>query len=98
MAEERKNKTIVKAAKKSAAAKDGREKTEKTGIAAKIKKFIKDYRSEMKKIVWPTRPQVIKNTGVVLVAIIFVAAIVGVLDLIFGMGINAISGLGQNLK
>ena len=89
MAEEKKGvsktKTIVKAEKKNVG--------EKAGLGTKIKKFFKDYRSELKKIVWPTRPQVIKNTGVVLVAIIFVAAIVGVLDLIFGLGINALSGL-----
>ena len=91
---ERKNKTIVRAAKKSVTMKDGKEKT---GIGAKIKKFFKDYKSEMKKIVWPTRPQVIKNTGVVLVAIIFVAAIVGVLDLLFGLGINALSEIGKNI-
>jgi len=92
MAEEKKGKAakaIVKAEKKSAPAK------EKMKLGARIKKFFKDYRSEMKKIVWPTRPQVIQNTGVVLVAIIFVAAIVGVLDLVFGLGINALSSINR---
>ena len=85
MAEEKKVKAnIVKA-----------EKKEKKKLGSRIKKFLKDYKSEIKKIVWPTRNQVIKNTGVVLVAIIFVAAVVGVLDLIFGLGINALSGLGS---
>jgi len=89
MANEKKGKTIVKAEKKSAPAK------EKMKLGARIKKFFKDYRSEMKKIVWPTRQQVIKNTGVVVVAIVFVAAIVGVLDLVFGLGINAISAINR---
>ena len=71
-------------------AKDGKEKMK---LGARIKKFFRDYRSEMKKIVWPTRSQVISNTGVVLVAIIFVAAIVGLLDLAFGTGI--IGALGK---
>ena len=92
MAEEKKVKTIVKAEKKSAPAK------EKVKLGARIKKFFKDYRSEMKKIVWPTRQQVVKNTGVVLVAIVFIAAIVGVLDLIFGLGINALSSLGSRIN
>lgn len=87
--EAKKGKTIVKADKKSPpATKDGKEKMK---LGARIKKFFRDYKSEMKKIVWPTRPQVIQNTGVVLVAIIFVAVVVGILDLVFGLGINALS-------
>jgi len=62
-------------------------------LREKIKKFIRDYRSEMKKIVWPTRSQVIQNTGVVLIAIVFIAALVGLLDLAFGTG--AINLLGK---
>ena len=90
MAEEKKNKpAIVKAEKKAAPVK------EKKNFGQRIKKFFKDYRSELKKIVWPTRAQVIKNTGVVLVAIIFISAVVGVLDLLFGLGISALSGLGE---
>jgi len=92
MAEENKNVKPVKSDVKIG--KDGKEKLK---LGAKIKKFFKDYRSEMKKIVWPTRPQVIQNTGIVLVAIIFVAAIVGVLDLIFGLGVKALAGININL-
>ena len=82
MAEESKNTKPVKTGK------DGKEKMK---LGARIKKFFRDYKSELKKIVWPTRPQVIQNTGVVLIAITFIAAVVGVLDLAFGTGV--ISGL-----
>ena len=88
MAEEKKSKAVVKSDTKI-----GRDGKEKLKLGPRIKKFFKDYRSEMKKIVWPTRPQVIQNTGVVLIAIIFVAAIVGLLDLAFGTGI--IGALGK---
>ena len=94
MAEEKKGKNIVKAEKKNPVGKDGKEKM---SLGAKIKKFLKDYRSELKKVVWPTRQQVIQNTGVVLVAITFVAAVVGILDFGFGMGVKAISSIGQNM-
>ena len=72
-------------------------KTDKNGkpkmkIGERIKKFFRDYKSEMKKIVWPTRPQVIQNTGVVLIAIVFIAAIVGILDLAFGTGVISLLG------
>ena len=95
MADEKKPNTAAKTVKKTVAVKNSKEKMK---LGARIKKFWKDYQSELKKIVWPTRPQVIKNTGVVLAAIIFVAAIVGVLDLLFGLGVNALSGLGQSLR
>ena len=79
--------------------KKSRDGKEKIKLGARIKKFFKDYRSEMKKIVWPTRTQVIKNTGVVLTAIIFIAAVVGLLDLIFGTGlIRLLSKIGEMIK
>jgi len=90
MAEEnKKEKTIVKAEKK-VKAKDGKEKMKLTD---RIKKFFRDYKSEIKKIVWPTKDDVFQSTGVVLIAIIFVAVVVGVLDLVFGLGVNALSGI-----
>jgi preprotein translocase subunit SecE len=88
-----KNGKIAKAEKKTTVAVKAASGKEKMKLGARIKKFFRDYRSELKKIVWPTRPQVIKNTGVVLVAIIFVAAVVGVLDLVFGLGISALGRL-----
>jgi len=72
---------------------------EKMKLGARIKKFFRDYRSEMKKIVWPTRSQVIQNTGVVLISIIFIAAVVGLLDLAFGTGIiNLLSKIRELIK
>ena len=87
MAEENKNAKAVKLDK------NGKEKLK---LGARIKKFFRDYKSEMKKIVWPTRPQVIQNTGVVIVAIIAVAIVVGLLDLLFGTGL--VVGLLGKLK
>jgi len=87
MAEEKKTEKNVKAVKTNKAGK------EKMKLGARIKKFFRDYKSELKKIVWPTRPQVIQNTGVVIIAIAFIAVIVGLLDLAFGTGI--INGLDQ---
>jgi len=66
---------------------------EKVKLGARIKKFFKDYKSELKKIVWPTKQQVIKNTSVVVFVIIVIAAFIGVLDLIFGLGIKALANL-----
>ena len=45
--------------------------------------FWKDFKAELKKVIWPTRSQVINNTIVVLVIVLIVAALCFVLDLAF---------------
>ena len=78
------------------------EKTEKKkGFFAGIKRFFKniakffrDTRSEMKKVVWPNKKQVINNTLVVLVVVLIAAIDLVALDALFGF---AISGLFQLL-
>ena len=91
MAEESKN-SKPEVSKKSPE-KSNKPAKEKVKFSVKFKKFIRDYKSEIKKIVWPTKQQVIKNTSVVLFVIIIIATFVGVLDLLFGFGINAIARL-----
>lgn len=49
----------------------------------KQKHFWKDFKAELKKVIWPTRSQVINNTIIVLVIVIVVTAICFVLDLAF---------------
>ena len=56
----------AKEAQKNAAKKEGKEKL---GFFAKIAKFFRDYTSEFKKLVWPTRQQLAKNSAVVLVSV-----------------------------
>ncbi len=58
-------------------------KQKKPSIWTKIKKFWKDYRSEFKKLVWPTPKQLLKNSAVVLVSVIVVGAVLSLVD--FGL-------------
>ena len=46
-------------------------------------KFFRDLKSERKKVTWPTAKETTKQTGVVIVELVAVAAIVGILDLAF---------------
>lgn len=55
-------------------------KTKKLGFGARMKKFFKDTKSELKKVTWPTKEQLIHNTGVIIVFIIIITAILSVLD------------------
>ncbi len=59
-------------------------KTEKPEKAKKVQKhFWKDFKNELKKVIWPTRSQVINNTLIVIAIVLVVTAIVFVLDFAF---------------
>ena len=60
-------------------------KTEKKpSFFSKVSKFVRELKSEAKKVVWHKPKQVVNNSLVVIVSIIIVGAFVGVLDLFFG--------------
>lgn len=50
----------------------------------KLKKFVKGAWSELKKVHWPNRRELVSFTGVVLVAVIFVAVLIFAVDSILG--------------
>ena len=56
----------------------------KPNIFSRMGKFFKDCRSEFKKLVWPTKRQLAKNSSVVLVSMIVVGACLSLVD--FGLG------------
>ncbi len=72
-------------AKKPVAKKDKKER--KAGIV----KFFRSVISEMKKVTWPTRKELVNYTIVVIVVVIIVAAVVGVMDLGFGQLLQLIT-------
>lgn len=47
------------------------------------KHFFKDFKAELKKVIWPTPKQVVNNTVAVVMIVIITAVIVLVLDLAF---------------
>jgi len=46
----------------------------------KVFKYFRELKAEFKKVVWPTKKQVVNNTGVVIVAMIFSGIILLGLD------------------
>ena len=46
----------------------------------KVVKWLKEARVEFKKVVWPTKKQVINNTGVVLTVMAICAVFIGLID------------------
>jgi preprotein translocase subunit SecE len=55
----------------------------KAGFFKKTARFFKDLKSEFKKIVWPSKKQVINNTGVVLAFMAITAIAIWLLDYLF---------------
>ncbi len=47
------------------------------------KSFFKDFKAELKKVIWPTPKQLVNNTAAVVVIVIITAAIVFALDFAF---------------
>ena len=59
-----------------------------------ISRFFRDTRGEMKKVVWPSRKQVINNCIVVLVFVVLAAVLIFLLDLGFQYLMSFLFGLG----
>lgn len=68
------------------------ENTEKKSFGSRIAKFWRDFRSEMKKIVWMSGSDLRKNSILVLVAVVVISAVIGLID--FGLS-QAIGALGK---
>ena len=59
----------------------------------RVREAWRGFKSETKKIVWPSWKQVFKNTLVVLVIVIICAVVIGALDYAFSGGIQALVDL-----
>ena len=63
------------------------------------KHFFKDFKAELKKVIWPTPKQIVNNTIAVITIVIITAVIVFALDTVFNLlndkGINRIK---ENIK
>lgn len=66
----------------------------------KQKHFWKDFKAELKKVIWPTKSQVVNNTIIVIVIVIIVTALCFILDLAFEAlntyGIDKLKATVQN--
>ncbi|RSM75375.1 preprotein translocase subunit SecE [Kibdelosporangium aridum] len=69
---------------------DGKEK--RAGMFSRLFRFLKEVVAELRKVIWPTRKQMITYTAVVLVFLAVMVAIIAGLDLGIGRGVQAIFG------
>ncbi|NMA84628.1 MAG: preprotein translocase subunit SecE [Epulopiscium sp.] len=55
-----------------------------------VQKFYKGFKSEFKKIIWPNRQTLLKQTTTVIVLSVLVGVIISVMDFVIGTGIHLI--------
>ena len=60
---------------------------------ASKKSFFKGLKAEFKKIIWPSRDKVVKESGVVLVISVVLGLVIFGVDILIKLGLGAILGL-----
>lgn len=80
-----------KAAKK-AEKKRQKEAGEYKGIFKRMALFFRQMVAELRKVIWPTRKELLNYTWVVLVFVVIMGAYIGVLDFVFSRGVLAVFG------
>ena len=59
----------------------------------KVRKYFRELKSELKKVVWPTPQQVLKNALVVCGCVLVVGIFIWLFDFVAGIGIDGLIGL-----
>lgn len=58
--------------------------TKATRMRAKMARFFKEVKSELKRVIWPTRKQLVNNTATVLMGCLIIGIFIWLADLAFG--------------
>ena len=59
-------------------------------MATKLGQFLRESRAELKKVVWPSRADVIASVKVVIISTVIIAVILGLLDFGFTEAFRAL--------
>ena len=87
---ESKEKNVEKKTKKS-------DKNKKPNIFVRMGRKIKETFMELKRVTWPTLPQALKATGVVIVIVVIFLVVVTGVNFGFSKLLELLSSLGSNL-
>ena len=67
---------------KQAAPKKDKKSEKKPGFFSRIGKWLKEMKSELKKVQWPTKKQTINNTAIVIACVLIVGLFIWVFDFV----------------
>ncbi|MDR0723283.1 MAG: preprotein translocase subunit SecE [Treponema sp.] len=56
----------------------------------KMVQFVKESYAELRKVVWPSRDDVISSVKVVIVSTLIIAGVLGLVDVVLLLGVQAI--------
>lgn len=79
--------------KKSTKPAKAKKSDKKPGLIARGKAYMASVRSEMKRVVWPSKSELVNYTVAVCASLIVVGVAIAVLDLIIGEGLVLFAGL-----
>jgi preprotein translocase subunit SecE len=68
------------------------EKAEKVGFFGRIGRFVREIVAELRKVIWPTRNELLTYTAVVLVFLTVMMTVVVLLDLAYARGVLFVFG------
>jgi preprotein translocase subunit SecE len=61
------------------------EVVERRSVPSRLVQFYSDVQDEMRKVTWPDRPQLKDTTIKIIIFVLFMGAVIGVIDLILQM-------------
>lgn len=64
----------------------------RVGLFARLRRFLREVVSELRKVIWPARNQMVTYTIVVIVFVVFMVALVAGLDVLFAKGVLSVFG------
>jgi preprotein translocase subunit SecE len=64
----------------------------KVNVFARLSRFLREVISELRKVIWPARNQMVTYTIVVIVFVVFMVALTAGFDVLFAKGVLAIFG------
>ena len=54
--------------------------------------YLSEARFELRKVIWPSRQETVRATGVILVVVVIVSLLLGLIDFILGGGVKLLLG------
>jgi preprotein translocase subunit SecE len=79
-------------ARTEAAERRSRRETDRVGVFSRIGRFVREVIAELRKVIWPTRKELLTYTAVVVVFLAVMVSIVAGLDFLFARAVLFVFG------
>ncbi len=63
-----------------------------TAKGAVAREYLSETRFELRKVVWPTRQETLRGTGVIIVVVIIISLLLALIDFLIGAGVRGLLG------